>query len=206
LWYFNGVPEDTVFAGGQVWFPLESGWYRVESVSADLGCPVASDSVLVCWPLEAPVVTQDAAGDLVVSEDFAEYQWWADGLPMEGEVSATLPAPGPGMYTVWVTDFADCPAVESASVTYVGVGNIGAEAELRLYPNPFVGGFRMEVGAEWVGGSVEIVDVNGTVRVRQLVQSSAMEWDGDLWPAGPFVLRVVSADGQDQLTRTLIKH
>lgn len=203
-WYFNGILLDTLFEGGQVWFPLESGWYRTASVTADLGCPVASDSVLVCWPMDPPTVTQDDAGDLIVDGNYAGYQWWVDGGLMEGEESPVLAAPGEGSYSVWVTDFVDCPAVESPPVVYVGLER-QPQLGLVLYPNPFEVGFRLTVGEEWLGGQAELLDLTGRMMDCRPLPSKTTEWDGRLLPAGQYLLRLTAPDGGMGVTRKLVK-
>ena len=203
VWSFNGVAADTVFSGGQVWFPLESGWYAVESVSADLGCPVASDSVLVCWPVEAPEVMQDAAGDLVVEGSFATYQWFADGVPLEGETGAVLTAPGEGSYTVAVSDFADCPTVESAPLTYVGVGSMNGDG-IAVHPNPVRGWLHVEVNARWWGGDAQLMDLEGR-NIERRVLIDRMDWNLSGLSSGAYLLRLTDASGRSVETRRIVR-
>lgn len=204
LWSVNGVPADTLFAGGQVWFPLESGWYAVESVSADLGCPLTSDPVLVCWPLDAPNVIQDAAGDLVVEGTFATYQWWAEGVPMAGQTGPVLTAPGEGIYTVQVTDFSDCPAVESAPLTYVGVAPGIQARSLRVYPNPVEHRLHLEVEPRWWGGQAALTDMEGRV-IGQRRLEAHMVWEVSHLPTGTYLLRCTDASGQSSEVRRIVR-
>ena len=155
-WYVNG--GDTLLAGGMS-FPMESGWYRVESVSS-LGCPLASDSLLVCWPLEAPEVVQDAAGDLVIEGDFASVQWWEGATELEGETGLVLTNPGEGSYSVWVTDFADCPASQSESWEYVGLVKLSCRLGAWC---PILPRVSSDLEPEWWGGTVHRLDAQGGV-------------------------------------------
>ncbi len=203
-WYFNGNLVDTLFGGGQVWFPLESGWYRVESVTADLGCPVASDSVLVCWPIAPPMVYQDDMGNLLVDGEYEGYQWWFEGSVLDGEEGPVLASPGEGSYTVWVTDFIDCPAVASSAVVYVGVEEY-LRLEAGLYPNPFEGRFRLTLGEGWLGGRAELLDPSGRVIDYRVLRSTVLEWDGRALSSGRYLMRLTTSDGGAGVARVLIK-
>ena len=204
-WYFNGELADTLLAGGHVWFPLESGWYRVESVS-DLGCPLASDSLLVCWPLEAPEVIQDAAGDLVIEGDFASVQWWADETELEGETGLVLTAPGEGSYSVWVTDFADCPGVQSEPVVFVGIAEMGADWTWTVTPNPVDARFQLEFDSAWQGGEALLFSAAGVLLERRLLGASPMGWEAGDWGRGVYLLRLTDERGQTQSVRRILRN
>lgn len=196
-WYFNGALADTLFAGGHVWFPVESGWYRVESVSG-LGCPVASDSLLVCWPVEAPEIIQDAAGDLVIEGSFGSVQWWANDMELTGETGLVLTAPGEGSYSVWVTDFSDCPGVQSDSVVYVGVGEGEPDMAWSIHPNPVGESFTLEVPQEWRGSMALLLDASGRILEERRVMGTTSQWRVDgRWPDILF-LRMLHPEGRGQ--------
>lgn len=123
---------------------------------------------------------------------------------MEGEESPVLAAPGEGSYSVWVTDFVDCPAVESPPVVYVGLER-QPQLGLVLYPNPFEVGFRLTVGEEWLGGQAELLDLTGRMMDCRPLPSKTTEWDGRLLPAGQYLLRLTAPDGGMGVTRKLVK-
>lgn len=184
-------------AGGHVWFPVESGWYRVESVSG-LGCPLASDSLLVCWPVETPEVIQDAAGDLVIEGNFASVQWWADDMELEGETGLILTAPGEGNYSVWVTDFLDCPGVQSDAVVYVGVGEGEPDMTWSIHPNPVGKKFTLEVPQEWRGSLALLLDASGRILEERRGMGTTTQWRVDSrWPDVLF-LRMLHPEGRGQ--------
>ncbi len=202
VWHFSGAEPDTVSEGGDTWFPIESGWYWVESESA-LGCPIVSDSLLVCWPLAAPTVTQDAEGNLVTEAGFAAYQWWEDDMPMAGEEGATLLNPGEGTYVVTVTDFVGCPAVESAATTYVGMATI--DDHWSVAPNPFQMRLQLSAGRAWAGGEAVLMDLSGRVLERHALSGSPVSWDLGIWPAGTYLLRLKAQDGRMSSAQRVVK-
>ncbi len=205
LWSVNGIPFDTLSSEGSVWFPMASGWYSVESQTA-LGCPVASDSVLVCWPLSAPSIMQDADGNLVLDEaDWNGIQWWVDGEPLAGEEEGILVAPGEGAYTVWVTDFHDCPSVQSEAITYVDVREERVNALWRFGPNPFAGGLTLSVAPEWKGGQAVLRDAAGRIVVQRLIREERWTWTLPELPQGIYLMQLMDEKGRPSQVRRVVK-
>lgn len=119
-----------------VLFPAVSGWYVVGAWD-QWGCAAAPDSLLVCWPVDAPDIVQETDGDLACTPGFFTYLWYQNGMPL-AESTSTLPDPGPGNYTVEVTDHPDCPAVTSPLWIYVGTEHPLASAPaFEVFPIPF---------------------------------------------------------------------
>jgi len=205
LWSFNGIPFDTLSSEGSVWFPMASGWYSVESQTA-LGCPVASDSVLVCWPLTAPSIMQDAEGNLVLDDpDWSAIEWWQDGEPLAGEEGDILMAPGEGVYTVWVSDFQDCPAVQSEAITYVDVWEEHVNAFWRFGPNPFAGGLTLSVAPEWKGGQAVLRDAAGRIVVQRLIREEHWTWSLPDLPRGIYLMQLIDEQGHPSQARRVVK-
>ena len=155
VWSVNGVVQDTLNGpDGAFWFPVQSGWYSVAAIDV-LGCPLVSDSLLVCWPLDSLSVFQDAAGQLVTNEGFIYYQWWLQGAPIDGENDSILTDAGPGNYAVSATDFMDCPSTMSADWVYVSlVESDPTFVDWNAHPNPFQNG--VELSLPWTSSAWEI--------------------------------------------------
>ena len=202
-WSFNGTLADTLFSGGHIWFPMESGWYGVESVS-NLGCPLASDSLLVCWPLEAPEIFQDAAGDLVIEGDFASIQWWSGEMELTGETDLVLTAPGEGEYAVWVSDFLDCPATPSAVWTYVGLAERPDWTSWSVFPNPARDRVDVTFEPQWIGGEARLLGPKGELIERCALSASPLQWTVSGLPSGVYLLQMSGPQGQAAVRRLLV--
>ena len=203
-WSLNGALVDTVYSGGQVWFPLESGWYGVESISG-LGCPLASDSLIVCWPMEAPQVSQDADGNLLVDGNYAGIQWWSDGVQLEGETDALLSNPGDGVYTVWVSDFIDCPGAQSDAWTYLSIDALSADRDVRVGPNPCVSQFILRFADHWKWSSVVLMDGKGNELQRRTALASPMIWDVESMPSGLLMLQIINEVRNESVILRLVR-
>ena len=204
-WYVNGELADTLFAGGHVWFPVESGWYRVESVSG-LGCPLASDSLLVCWPVEAPQVFHAGDGELLIEGDFASVQWWLDGEALDGETGPVLSGAEEGSYTVWVTDFADCPGAVSDSLVYVGIAEPETGWAWTVTPNPVETRFQLDFDPTWQGGEALLFNPAGALLERRVLDASPMIWEAEGWGKGVHLIRLTDAQGQTHAVRRILRH
>lgn len=205
LWQFNGEAQDTLFAQGDTWFPLASGWYQVQSESA-LGCSISSDSLLVCWPVDVPEVIQDEGGNLVSDSEDESHQWWNSAGPIEGATESTLPNPGEGVYTVWVTDFQDCPGVESVPVSFVGIEEAVVPGGWKVWPNPFLHGIEWQVQTRWLGGEAVLRDASGRIVARHAVVSNHCTWDLTSIPAGPYLLHLTDVNGGISSVQRLLKN
>ena len=203
VWHVNGVQMDTLFAAGDTWFPLESGWYWVDS-ETELGCTTVSDSILVCWPLQAPEVVQNEAGDLLADGAFLTYEWWLDGAPLEGEIGSILSNPEEGEYVVYVTDMEDCPSMGSAPVTYVGIETIKGRV-FDVYPNPFTSAVQLDFSAHFDGGQTLIMSATGEVLFQQTIQGGKTRLDLRDWPEGVYLISVVDAQGRTSAAKRVVK-
>ena len=66
IWSQNNVPFDTLYgAENTLFFPSESSQYNVSSSDA-FGCPLTSETLLVCWPIDTVLIEQNSEGSLVL--------------------------------------------------------------------------------------------------------------------------------------------
>tara|TARA_B100000768_G_scaffold166127_1_gene169230 strand:- start:1925 stop:3934 length:2010 start_codon:yes stop_codon:yes gene_type:complete len=141
VWDENGIASDTLEdAEGHLWFPANSGWYDVTAWDS-LGCTWNADSLLVCWPLEPPLMEEFEYGILSTVNDYALYQWFLNGEVLPGATDSIFNLEGPGLYSLSVTDFESCAGVLSNDWVVVGVAENTDEPgfEWKLYPNPSQG-------------------------------------------------------------------
>jgi hypothetical protein len=138
----------------------ESGSYTV-MVTAANGCSAQGDPAIdvVVNPLpDAPVITND--GEALVASGTGTYQWYLDGIIIDGATAPTWVPIQNGSYTVELTDGNGC---SSTSEVYLflstGVDAV-MPAELLVVPNPSNGSFVIEQSTGQ-GGRFEILDATG---------------------------------------------
>jgi hypothetical protein len=129
-----------------------------------------------------------------------------DGEPLAGEEEGILVAPGEGAYTVWVTDFQDCPVVQSEAITYVDVWEEHVNGFWRLGPNPFVDGLTLSVSPEWKGGQAVLRDAAGRILVQRQIREERWTWRLSEWPEGVYLLQLMDEQGHPSQVRRVVKN
>lgn len=133
----------------------------------DLNEPVVTNTVpttLVDCALWQPTITSLPGGLLVASEGDA-YQWYHDGLLVQGASSQSYSPGSTGLFSVMVTSIYGCEEV-SSSIVFTLVNDHPYEDDLSIYlvPNPFSDVAQLFVStASPVDLKVTIVDMNGRV-------------------------------------------
>jgi hypothetical protein len=88
------------------------------------------------FPVTVPVI--EKTGMVLHTGSFADYQWYRNGLPVNGADDSSYTFSEAGAYTVTVTDTNGCTATSAAfDVTNLSVNDItGIGASVKVYPNP----------------------------------------------------------------------
>jgi hypothetical protein len=144
FWLQNGMPAD--FSTNSAVLE-ESGVYSVD-LTNEFGCAVSTNEVVYCAPLY--IDFSALAGELSVPDEYASYQWFFNGLPVDGATNSYLATSNPGNYAVQVTTDFGC---EIESSVYILENNIheSAQNKIELYPNPAedVISVRMQRPGDW---------------------------------------------------------
>lgn len=100
-----------------------------------------------------PVITA-SNNVLSVQNIFATYQWYLDGVLLEGDTTETLTVAANGEYTVITTSSIGCADTSAVfQVTGISVGEVQTDWSLEYYPNPTDGLLNLQltglVSAQW---------------------------------------------------------
>ena len=129
FWLQNDMPAN--LSGTPVTL-TDSGVYSAQ-ITNEFGCTSTTNSVVYCAPVS---ITHDAlAGELFVDDIYDSYQWFLDGLPIDGATDSYLMTNEPGNYAVDVTTDYGCD-ITSAVLTIVNAIGEHDRAGLHLFPNP----------------------------------------------------------------------
>lgn len=114
-----------------------AGSYAV-SIFGENGCATASQSYSVTVAAQATPVISQSGNTLFAGVAASSYQWFLNGVPIDGATSSALGITEEGNYTVVVANSLGCEAVSAPfNATLVSIYETG-QAQLSLYPNPAV--------------------------------------------------------------------
>lgn len=189
FWLQNNMPANLI--GNPVMLE-ESGVYAAE-ITNEFGCTVISNNVLYCAPV---YIAYDAlAGELFVEDDFDTYQWYFNGLPIEGQNQAYHIMSASGNYAVEVTTDFGC-AIESEVFSWINrVDEIDAPG-IQIKPNPAQSQIQL---TRLTNEPLHIIDATGRAVMQVTGTASSRMIHISQLPAGVYFVR------QNNRTKRFIK-
>jgi hypothetical protein len=147
---------------------LDSGSYTV-TVFDNIGCSATSFPMTVTVHSNPDIPTITHVGDSLQSSNASTYQWYLNGVIINGDTSQICTPTQNGNYKVLVTDSNGCSAISSVfNYTYVGINKIDNENLILIFPNPTSGNFTIQISPT----TTQIKILNS---VGQLLQSKIIE-------------------------------
>ena len=155
----------------QCFYTNLAGDYYV-SVTYGTGCTGVS-SHLALNVLPSPSVSITVQGDTLTDLSGVSQQWYKGNMLIPGATSKVYIAPGPGNYSVLITDNNNCQELSNAVLISTGLGEINAPVDFTLYPNPVgeKGQILIRTLPVSTGKSLKVFDVSG-----QLILQTKIKW------------------------------
>lgn len=180
FWLQNNLPAAGLF--GSLAQLTESGVYSVELTNA-FGCASSTNEVVYCAPVA--IEYSALAGELYVADEYESYQWYFNGLPIDGATNSYHLLEGAGNYAVQVTTSFGCDIESSVYVVENSIHET-TERSLFLFPNP-VCDFVAVRGAG--PGQWKIFDAAGKIRDEGSTPSAEFSINTNVLPPGVYTLR-----------------
>jgi hypothetical protein len=191
-WYKNGsvLTGDTA----SVLRVSDAGNYTVGLQSGGIFTQSAGVTVILV-NVNPPVITRDAAGDLV-SSDSAGNQWSLNGMAIPGATGRVYHPDQPGSYTV-VSTLADCSSVPSLpySLALKGQIEVGNGGYISFVPNPVQNSLSIYWTAAGSLLNAVIADPQGRVIKTLYNIPNGAVVDLTALPKGVYYVKVQSLDG-----------
>ncbi|MES2622500.1 MAG: kelch repeat-containing protein [Bacteroidota bacterium] len=166
-----------------------SGSYQV-TVTDNTGCTAESiPQLVISYPLSPFSINVN--GDTLSVFNTVTQQWLLNGSPIPNAVDTIYITNLGGSYTVAVTDTNGCVAV-SSPVLITGIDNVSEEDIVHVFPNPSQNSWQLSVGSKYIGGSVELTDVNGRLLFQSLITNRQSQIAPEI-SKGIYLLRISSA-------------
>ncbi len=189
FWYYDGV----LISGesGSSLTMTESGYYSVY-VQNEFGCSSTSEPYLYCAPVEA--FWNAAADQLAVADTYETYQWFYNGLLLQGAITYYLISPPNGVYAVQVTNSYGCTVTSEIITVNVGVEEIALEDQLNIYPNPVTDVLNVQWNNTTESANLSIRDLSGRLVHSERVANGNAVLDLSNLSSGNYILELQMTD------------
>ena len=198
FWYYDGV----LISGesGSSITMTESGYYSVY-VQNEFGCSSTSEPYLYCAPVE--IFWNAASDQLSVADTYESYQWFYNGVLLQGAITYYLINPSNGVYAVQVTNSYDCSLTSDVITVNVGVEEIALEDQLNIYPNPVTDVLNIQWNNTTETATLSIRDLSGRLVLSERVANGNAVLDFSTLSSGNYILELQT--GQSTLRKQVVK-
>ncbi len=190
FWYYDGV----LISGesGSSLTMTESGYYSVY-VQNEFGCSSTSEPYLYCAPIEA--FWNAAADQLSVADIYDTYQWFYNGMLLQGAITYYLISPPNGVYAVQVTNSYGCVITSDMITVNVGVEEIALEDQLNIYPNPVTDVLNVQWNNTTESANLSIRDLSGRLVLSERGANGNAVLDLSNLSSGNYILELQTEEG-----------
>jgi len=145
FWLQDGLPAPDFSTNSAML--EESGVYSVE-LTNEFGCSASTNEVVYCAPIT--IQFSELAGELSVPDEYSSYQWFFNGLPVDGAINSYVMANEPGNYAVQVTTDFGCDIQSSVFILENSVPTL-LNNRIELFPNPALNSINIRTNSpgEW---------------------------------------------------------
>ena len=190
FWYYDGI-----LISGELGSSLtmtESGYYSVY-LQNEFGCSSTSEPYLYCAPIEA--FWNAAADQLSVADTYDTYQWFYNGMLLQGAITYYLISPPNGVYAVQVTNSYGCVITSDMITVNVGVEEIALEDQLNIYPNPVTDVLNVQWNNTTETATLSIHDLSGRLVLSERVANGNAVLDLSNLSSGNYILELQTEEG-----------
>jgi hypothetical protein len=189
-WYYDGV----LISGesGSSITMTESGYYSVY-LQNEFGCSSTSEPFLYCSPVE--VFWNAAADQLSVEDIYDTYQWFYNGLLLQGAITHYLISPPNGVYEVQVTNSYGCTVTSNIITVNVGVEETTLESQLNIYPNPVTDVLNVQWNNTNETANLSIRDLSGRLVLSERLANGNAALELSNLSSGNYILELQTEEG-----------
>ena len=186
FWFQNGA----MIAGANLpTLTAESSGYYHAVVSNVFGCSHETDSLLYCAP--AAISYNNSLQQLSIDDIYQTYQWFFNGIALQGATTYYLINPADGVYAVEVTNEYGCVLMSN---TWLINGIQEYALRCNIYPNPAMDEVSVNGMRDWIGGQLVIYDLFGKVVFKDNITTDNTRINLSSWAQGVYQLRLIHED------------
>jgi hypothetical protein len=178
---------------------FNDGFGGIISAYASNSCGSSAIVSTTLLLLDTPQVVIAVQGNQLVSQTAGSaYEWYRNGVVVNGETNSSITPGVSGNYSLVVTSANGCSGVSQAvSFIFNGIDEM-KYAVAAFFPNPNSTG-SLQVPREWAGGEFKVFDVEGRVVLSSMVNSMV-----DISSVSPGVYFVFIKKQEMQMRKALV--
>jgi len=197
VWMVNGTPINGEF--GPSLTMMDGGLYSCQ-VTNIYGCSATSGTQLYCPEI---VPQYNEADQMVfVNDIYSSYQWFFNGLPVDGEESAFIDASVPGNYAVEISTSYGCTTMSNVTIVTVGIDE-SSDLNLSFWPNPTDNELNFS-GNDFGKIQINFYDLSGKLCKSEVILSPSGTLDTSSLIGGTYSLEITSGNNR-QTAKLIIK-
>lgn len=185
VWYYNGT---VVQEGAQDSLVIaEPGVYQCELFNI-YGCSSLSNEFVLCPTIE--LVYDEVQQTISTTDGFADYDWFYNGLPINGASGNEINASDLGNYSVTITTDYGCTVTSEVLTITVGIEEGTRLTAVSVWPNPAANQLSIELPeGVW---DLTIFDMSGRIvsTQTQIAGAQTVLLDVAAIPAGSYLLHL----------------
>ncbi len=197
---FTVTPTGLITLVGSQVHILNPGRVTIEAEQAGSANYLSADTTTsFCIAPTRPTLTITRAGQIVTLESNHDTgnQWYKDGTAVSGASGKKYVLPGYGVYSV-TTQVDDCVSQASVNYTYAITGLSGSSGGVEVYPNPATNEINV-IQESHEACTVSVINTVGVLVLEGRASDGNFKLDTSNLPAGLYVLRIVSAGGEESV-------
>jgi hypothetical protein len=165
----------------------------IVTVTGTNGC-TASDSVVVTIDKPMPTITCDS-NFILCNQSYLFYQWYLNGILINGATSQTYVPIQNGIYTVEITDSIGCSATSSPCSITNGIEQYSGSNSINIFPNPANDIITIENSFFSNDQTIYVYNIQGQLLIQQPLRQIKSDIDISGFANGMYFIRVSSGDG-----------
>jgi len=157
------------------------------TASNNSGCSLESNHISIAvHPL--PAVGVSVNGDTLTSYNGNAYQWYRNGVAINGAIDEMYIVVEGGNYSVQITDSNGCTAF-SSSVVFSGIKILQPQS-IAVYPNPATDQVNITVDESLINAQLNIYNATGALMHTTKLETSNLKLETVNYPTGVYIAEI----------------
>lgn len=173
----SNQPQRTVTQRGTYW------------VRYNTGCQILTDTFHLRGEDLPPLSLVLNNNMLSTTNSFSQYQWYKNGVLLNGAINPTLVTNGNGLYSVKVSNSWGCSDSAAYEVSITGINTFEIPDQVKVYPNPAQKIIHISAP---VSARLSLTNLAGKV----LAETNKTELDVSAFATGLYLLRISNKEGR----------